>query len=249
MDYAYSQKAGWPCLKLERKSFLECDHIVTVAESAKESLELYFPEFVHKMHVIHNGVSTDTVRSLSEDLSLMEDMEQTNEIRIVTVARLVEEKGVFLALDACKILVEQGFEISWYLIGNGPLFEELTSRAKELGIENNFFLLGEKENPYPYMGQCDIYVQPSKTEAHCVAVEEAITLKRPIIVTDIPSFNNQIQNEETGIIVKLDAMGIAQGIKQLIQAPEKRKLLTCNLQNTSDRHEKQLRKFYSLIGG
>ncbi|MFJ7728171.1 glycosyltransferase [Neobacillus sp. NPDC097160] len=249
MDYAYSQKAGWTCPKLERKTFSECDSIVTVAESAKKSLESYFPEFVDKVHVIHNRVSSDTVLSLSKDLSVMEGIEQTDEIKIVTVARLVDEKGVFFALDACKSLVEQGFEISWYLVGNGHLYEELRTKTTELGIEKNFILLGEKENPYPIMGKCDIYVQPSKTEAHCVAVEEAIALRKPIVVTDIPSFNDQIQNEETGIVVNLSAAGIAEGIKRLIQSPELRELLTNNLQTTSDRHKEQLMKLYSLIEG
>ncbi|EKN69401.1 group 1 glycosyl transferase [Neobacillus bataviensis LMG 21833] len=249
MDYAYSQKAGWPCPKLERKSFSKCDSIVTVAESAKESLESYFPEFSNKMHVIHNRVSSDTVLSLSNDTTVLKGLEQTNEIKIVTVARLVDEKGVFFALEACNILIEEGFEISWYLIGNGPLYEALKKKTKEIGIERNFILLGEQANPYPFMSLGDIYVQPSKTEAHCVAVEEAIALKKPIVVTDIPSFNHQIQNEKTGIIVKPNATGIAEGIKRLIRSSELRELLTNNLLTTSDRHKEQLMKLYSLIEG
>lgn len=249
MDYAYSQKSGWPCPKLERKSFSKCDYIVTVAESSRKSLESYFPEFTHKMHVINNRVSSDTVLSMSKEVSVLKAIEQTNELKIVTVARLVEEKGVFFALEACKILVDQGFVICWYLIGNGPLFAELRNKINELGLEKHFILLGEQENPYPYMGLCDIYVQPSKTEAHCVAVEEAIALKRPIVVTDIPSFNYQIKSEETGIIVSPCAEGIAEGIRRLIQSTKLRDSLISNLHNYSNRHQEQLLKFYSLIEG
>ncbi|MDR7239984.1 glycosyltransferase [Neobacillus drentensis] len=247
MDYAYSKKSGWPCPKLERKSFSKCDYIVTVAESSRKSLESCFPEFTHKMHVINNRVSSDTVLSMSKEVLVLKAIEQTNEMKIVTVARLVEEKGVFFALEACKILVEQGFEICWYLIGNGPLFAELKKKINESGLEKHFILLGEQENPYPFMGLCDIYVQPSKTEAHCVAVEEAIALKRPIVVTNIPSFNHQIKSEETGIIVSPSATGIAEGIMRLIQSSKLRDSLTSNLQNSSNRHQEQLLKFYSLI--
>jgi glycosyltransferase involved in cell wall biosynthesis len=247
MDYAYSQKSGWPCPKLERKSFSECDYIVTVAESAKQSLESYFPEFSDKMQVIHNRVAPNTVLEMANEPNVINEIEDSTKINIVTVARLVDEKGVFFALEACKILIQQGFELSWYLIGNGPLDAELKKMIKEFGLEKNFFLLGEKDNPYPYMGLCDIYVQPSKTEAHCVAVEEAIALNRPIIVTDILSFNNQIKNEETGIIVRLSAEGIAEGIKRLIQSTELREQLKNNLQDSADRHHEQLAKFCSLI--
>jgi glycosyltransferase involved in cell wall biosynthesis len=178
--------------------------------------------------------------------NVFEDLETKN-IKIVTVARLVDEKGVFFALEACKILIGQGYDISWFLIGNGPLYEELKKKSMELGIENNFFLLGEKENPYPYMGLCDIYVQPSKTEAHCVAVEEAIALACPIVVTDIPSFRNQIQNGETGVIANASSTGIAEEIKNLLDSIQFRERLSENLRNSKGRNQEELEKFNRLI--
>ena len=67
MDYEYGQKGGWPCPKLERKSFSNCDFIVSVAESSKRSLVSYFPEFAHKIRVIHNTVSPETIKALSKE--------------------------------------------------------------------------------------------------------------------------------------------------------------------------------------
>jgi glycosyltransferase involved in cell wall biosynthesis len=247
MDYAYSQKNGWPCPKLERKSFSGCDYIVTVAESSKKSLESYFPEFSNKMQVIHNRVSPRTIRVMANDPNVLKNIEQIKNIKIVTVARLVDEKGVFFALEACKILIDQGYDISWFLIGNGPLFNELKKASIELGIENNFILLGEKENPYPYMGSCDIYVQPSKTEAHCVAVEEAIALGCPIVATDIPAFRNQIQNGETGVIANASPTGISEEIKKLLDSIQFRKNLSENLRNLKGRNQEELEKFNRLI--
>ncbi|MGE8204561.1 glycosyltransferase [Heyndrickxia sp. NPDC080065] len=249
MDYAYSQINGWPCPELERRTFSECDYIVSVADSAKHTLASYFPEFSTKMQVIHNRISAETVRSLSKEAPVFTEEKASYHINIVTVARLVDEKGVFFALEACKILVREGYDISWLLIGNGPLYENLQQKANEMGINQHFILLGEKENPYPYMGLCDIYVQPSKTEAHCVAVEEAIVLSRPIVVTDIPSFQNQIQDEKTGLIVELSATGIAEGVKRLIHSYELREKLTDHLLNTCERDQEHLHKFYQLIEG
>jgi glycosyltransferase involved in cell wall biosynthesis len=249
MDYLYSQKSGWPCPRLERKSFSKSDYIVSVAESSRESLESFFPEFSNKMRVIHNRVSTETVRKMANESSVTVEMNHHNVFKIVTVARLVEEKGVLLALGACKILIEQGFAISWFLIGNGSLREGLQTQAKALGIEKHFILLGEKANPYPYMKECDVYVQPSKTEAHCVAVEEAIALSCPIVVTDIPSFHQQIKHEESGIIVKTTPEGIAEGIGLLLNSSELREKLTSHLLNAGERNNEELGKFYQLIEG
>ncbi|WML45823.1 glycosyltransferase [Neobacillus sp. PS3-40] len=249
MDYAYSQKNGWPCIRLEKKAFSECDYIITVAESSKKSLESFFPEYSNKMEVIHNRVAPNTVRAMANEVIEMKDTEYTKKLKIVTVARLVEEKGVFFALEACKLLIEQGLDICWFLIGSGPMYKELKKKSTELGMEKNFILLGEKENPYPYMQFSDIYVQPSKTEAHCVAVEEAIALRCPIVVTDIPSFKHQIENEKTGLIVNLSAQGIADGIKRIIFSNDLKEKLKNNLINLDQRNEEHLMKFYKLIEG
>lgn len=247
MDYAYSQEQGWPCPKLERKSFFKSDYVVTVAETSLDSLMRFFPEFSNKMRVIHNRVSPHTVRSLAKEQGVFED--SRNHFKIVTVARLVEEKGVLMALRACKILVDQGLNIKWFLIGNGPLYSKLISLTKELKIEEHFILLGEKDNPYPFMQASDVYVQPSKTEAHCVAVEEAMALWRPIVVTNIPAFQHQVIHEETGILVDADHEGIARGIKRLMQSETLREGLTQNLLHSRERNKEELAKFYKLVGG
>jgi glycosyltransferase involved in cell wall biosynthesis len=170
-------------------------------------------------------------------------------IRIATVARLGEEKGVWIALEACSELVRQGYDICWYLIGNGPLREKLETKIRELGLDKHFILLGEKLNPYPFMKGCDIYVQPSKTEAHCVAVEEAKLLYRPIVVTDIPSFRKQINDGETGIIVPMNGEGLAYGIRRLVTSIDLRKRLTNNLLSSENRNEIEMKKFLTMIEG
>ncbi|UQZ85703.1 Alpha-D-kanosaminyltransferase [Paenibacillus konkukensis] len=244
MDYAYSQTQGWPCPRLERKSFVSSDYIVTVADSARRSLESFFPEHSDKIRVIHNRVSNATVQRLSEEPVDNDGFQGT---RVATVARLCDEKGVMLALEACSQIVSEGYPIRWYLIGTGGLQGELEERLKRLGLEQHFMLMGEKQNPYPYVKGADIYVQPSKTEAHCIAVEEAIALQRPIVVTDIPSFKQQITDGETGIVVPAHAQGLAEGITKLVRSKELRDKLTVQLSYEQNRYQDELNKFYELI--
>ncbi|RDW20411.1 glycosyltransferase [Oceanobacillus chungangensis] len=245
MDYAYAQKDGWPCIKLDRKSFIKSDYIISVSESARKSLESYFPESKSKMHVIKNRVSQEIIRKMAKSQDVYK--EYATGFKICTISRLVEEKGVWLALESCYMLVSQGYNVQWILVGNGPLRSELEKRAIDLGLEDKFILVGEKSNPYPYIAGCDVYVQPSKTEAHCIAVEEAIAIRRPIIVTDIPSFNEQITNDETGIIVPLSVEGIYEGIKKLYYSKELRQKLSKRLTLLEDRNKQAIKKFTQLI--
>lgn len=252
MDYGYSERQGWPCPKMERKSFGKCDYIVTVAESARDSLTSYFPEFSRQIRVIHNRVSETAVRELAQEPLPPEaaaDDASFAGITVATVARLGDEKGVRLALEACRILRDEGYPVRWNLVGAGPLADELRQRAEELELTGRFRLLGEQANPYPFMSRCDIYVQPSKTEAHCIAVEEALALFRPVVVTDIPSFRKQIEDEATGLVVPVTAEGIASGIRRLIDRPELRAELEENLRSGGDRHAGELAKFCLLLEG
>lgn len=246
MDYGYSEQQGWPCPRMERKSFAKCDYIVTVADSAKLSLESYFPEYASKMRVIRNRVSVDAIRRLANEK--VEGYRFLG-ITLTTVARLGDEKGVMLALEACALLVSKGANIRWQIVGDGTLRSELMMRAKELQVEDRFLLLGEQANPYPYMNGCDIYIQPSKTEAHCIAVEEALALCRPLVVTDIPSFRHQIIDGETGIIVPVSAEGIAEGVMRLIASKELREGITKRIQLSGSRYQHELARFYQLIEG
>lgn len=245
MDYTYSQGQGWPCPRLEKMAFSQCDYIVSVAEPARQSLVQFFPEYSNKIVVIQNRVSSETVRTMAKEKNVLDEL--NGPYKIGTVARLVEEKGVFFALESCKILLESGLDIIWYIVGNGPLKDALERKAKDLGIEEHFKLLGEKDNPYPYMQAFDVYVQPSKTEAHCVAVEEAMALCCPIVVTNIPAFQHQIENERTGLVVDTTPRDIAEGIQRILKSSKTRNYLISNLANLHERNKEELDKFYQLV--
>ncbi|MFC4620074.1 glycosyltransferase [Camelliibacillus cellulosilyticus] len=246
MDYTYGMKTGWPCPRLDRKAFRMCDAIVTVAESARASLVAFFPEAAKKIHVIHNTVSRDMIQGLARKPMVTAFKDHPAAYKVVTVARLVPEKGVWLALETCLRLKEQEMDLAWFWIGGGPLYERLTSRIKAQGLGDCFYLLGECKNPYPYMAAGDLYVQPSMTEAHCVAVEEAMALRRPIIATNIPAFQNQIRQGETGLIAEANAESLAGKIKQCLEASELRKVLSEHL-SMAHRYQHDIDKFNALI--
>jgi glycosyltransferase involved in cell wall biosynthesis len=63
-------------------------------------------------------------------------------------------------------------------------------------------MLGEKANPYPYINQCDIYVQTSRYEGKSIAIDEAKCLLKPIVVTNFPTVFDQSVTELTGLSVK-----------------------------------------------
>lgn len=55
--------------------------------------------------------------------------------------------------------------MKWYLIGYGGDEPLIRQKIDEAGMQARVIILGKKDNPYPYMRACDLYVQPSRYEA------------------------------------------------------------------------------------
>ena len=81
-------------------------------------------------------------------------------------------------------MIADGLDVTWYLIGYGG--DEMLIRQKiaEAGMQDRVIILGKKDNPYPYMRACDLYVQPSRYEGKAVTVREAQLLGKPVVITD-----------------------------------------------------------------
>ena len=182
-----------------------------------------------------------------EKVRLKEENEET--IKIVTVGRLVNQKGIDNGIFVCKALIDEGYKVRWYVVGKGKDKEKLENLIKTNNLEENFILLGAKTNPYKYINLCDIYVQPSRFEGYGITVAEAKALKKPIVATDIPEFREQIIDKKTGILCK-DNNELKYGIKLLIEDKNLRKKLIDNLKKENEESNTlELKKLYEIIEG
>lgn len=203
MDKAYHDEIGY------RKS----KKIIAVSEKKKEELKAFRPKYADKYVTIHNLVDLNDVIKQSkenQDVAYREDA-----FNLVTCGRLAHQKAIDWAVIAMKILWNRGYHnIYWWIIGGGPDEEELKKKILEVGIENNFYLLGMKKNPYPYIANADLYVQPSRYENYSVVILEAMGLCKPILAT-IPAAEMQIRSGENGLLCEANPESIARSIEHL----------------------------------
>ena len=87
-------------------------------------------------------------------------------------------------------------------------------------------MLGKRDDPYPYIAHCDLYIQPSRYEGKCVTVREAQVLAKPVVITRYATSASQLEEGVDGIIVPMDNDGCAAGIVELLRDPEKMKQLS-----------------------
>lgn len=229
--------------KLDHGYFNKLDHIVTVSEECQLILRKIFPSYMQRIEVMHNIVSPAAIRKLSlEEIHL-----GGQELKIVSVGRLNYHKGFELAIASCKELVTAGYQVKWYIIGEGEERKHLETIIRDNQLNDNIKLLGIKENPYPYIKAADIYVQPSRSEGKSIAIDEAKILNKPIVVTNFDTAKDQISDQMNGLIVEMDPKSLSAGIASLIDNPSLRQQLSHNLSTENLGTENEIHKLYEMF--
>jgi len=127
-------------------------------------------------------------------------------LRIVSVARLTEKKGLGVAVEACKYLKEQGANFEYTIIGNGDMEEELRTAIRSANLQDSVQLLGFKpqEEIKRYLDEADIFLLPSLTAADGdmegipVALMEAMAVGLPVVSTYHSGIPELIENNVSG---------------------------------------------------
>lgn len=233
--------------KNDKRYFENYHKIATVSEYCKEVLEEIFPEYKEKFLVIKNMVSKQMIEKMAEEKL---EIEKKDEIMIVTVGRLVKQKGIDHAIDVCKMLVDNGYPVKWYVVGGGEEEESLNKKIMENHLQENFILVGPQKNPYKWMKNCDVYVTTSRFEGYAVTMLEAKALAKPIVATDINEFKEQIIDGENGYLAKDDEM-MYNRIKELIDNQDgiRDKFVENLKEDENIENREELEKFYEVING
>lgn len=230
--------------KFASKMYNKFDKIFVVSVEGKNKLIKILPNLKYKTQEFYNIISSNSVTKMVEEGSGFQD--DFDGIRILTVGRLSKEKGQDLTIPVLVKLKQDGYNVRWYCIGDGSDRNKYEHTIKEYGIENDYILLGSNPNPYPYMKQCDIYVQSSRHEGYCITLAEARCFDNPIISTNFTGASEQITHERTGLIVECNEEQIYNAVKRLLDDASLRNMIKKNLQYETVDTTKEIKKFYII---
>lgn len=250
INVSADKKAFWlhdekmPWLKNTEKYFPDFNKIFCVSKSIKEEFDSMYPNEQNKSEVFYNVLDTSEIIRKSKEFNPKElDSENFN---IVTVGRLTEQKGYDISIKAASLLKRDGINFKWYGIGEGKDRKKLEKLINKEKVNDNFYLLGRKNNPYPYIKNCDIYVQPSRHEGYSIALTEARILKKLIVTSDFPANKEQIEDGTNGIISKLDPVDLEEKIKELYLNSALREQIIKNLNSEKIDFNKNIKKLDSI---
>lgn len=195
---------------MTNKLYQKYNKIFVVSENAKEKFDLLFPKLKHKTQVFYNVVSGKLILEQSNNGESFSD--SFDGYKILTVGRISPEKGQDIAINALKIILDKGYNVKWYFVGDGKLKANCIQQSKQLGISDNVVFLGTKTNPYPYMKDCNVYVQTSRHEGFCITLAEALCFNNPIVSTDFISTTELLSNRTNSFVTTTDANDLANGV-------------------------------------
>lgn len=230
----------------DRPYFEKADCVVTISEQCVQELVKAFPDLADKFTCIYNLNPEKKIREKALAF-YPEEYQNCKGLKLISIGRLNYQKGFDYAIEAARILKDKGVDFSWFIIGSGELKGALEEQIRSLGVEKAVHLLGERENPYPYIQNANIVVQTSRFEGKSIVLDEAKILCKPIITTDYVSVHDQIENGKSGIIVPLDREKIAEGICMMLNTPDVCRQLEKELAMIPDMTKTELDKYHKAF--
>ncbi len=194
--------------------FIDYDKIYCVSNATLKAFNNQYPQYQEKTEVLYNFIDVDQIVKSSQ-LSVNFSFDK-NYFTIVTVGRLAYEKGFDIAVLSAKEILNRGYDFRWYFIGWGSEETQLQKMIQENKLQKEVIILGQKDNPMPYIKMANLYVQPSRFEGFGLTVAEALVLKKTVIASDIESFREQIQSGENGYLVPITPESFANCIIDII---------------------------------
>lgn len=220
------------------------DAICGVSEQVTRGFQTVFPELADKVQTVENILPQALIRAQA---ALPQTDMPADGAALLSVGRFCEAKNFDNVPDICRRLVADGLDVKWYLVGYGGSEPLIRQKIHNAGMQDRVIILGKKDNPYPYMRACDLYVQPSRYEGKAVTVREAQLLGKPVVITDYATSASQLADGVDGVIVPMDNAGCAAGIAALLRDPARMQQLSENCAKRDYTNSAEIEKIYALM--
>ena len=201
-------------LMIDKSIYNKYQKLIFVSKDNKEVFDIRYPDIKPSEEVIYNYINPENVIEKAEET--IDFTFDHNQMNFLTVARLVEQKGIDRLIRIHRELIANHYDNKFYIIGDGPEREKLEKLITEEHLEKTFILLGAKENPYPFMKQADIFCLLSNFEGYGMVLEEAKILNKPIMITNTAA-REAVKNYKNAIIVENDEHEIYNKLKYIIE--------------------------------
>jgi glycosyltransferase involved in cell wall biosynthesis len=156
--------------------------------------------------------------------------------------RLTEQKGQHLLLEAMRLLLDRGHNVTLLVAGVGELMDSLTARAERLGLGERVRFLGFVESMDAFYESIDFLAHPALWEGFGYVIAESMARGRPVVAFDISSNPELIRHGQTGLLARPgDVADLADKLEAMLADPATRRAM-------GERGKRHIREGFTIEG-
>lgn len=175
-------------------------------------------DFQQPCRVLYNTVESDKILAGAGEAA--PELVDDGKVRLIAVGTLKKSKGYMRLLQIIKRLQDEHYPVHLYILGIGPLQQEMENFICQSELNNSVTLLGYQTNPYKYVSKCDLFVCASFAEGFSTAATEALIVGTPVCTVEVSGMKEMLgEHNEYGIVTANDEDVLYQGIKSLLKNP------------------------------
>jgi GalNAc-alpha-(1->4)-GalNAc-alpha-(1->3)-diNAcBac-PP-undecaprenol alpha-1,4-N-acetyl-D-galactosaminyltransferase len=170
---------------------------------------------------------------------------------IITMGRLIPEKGFDLMLTAFQTIADRYPDWQLLILGEGKLRHDLEILREHLGLSESVVFTGAISDPFPFLKHSQLFVSSSRTEGFPMALGEALACGLPAIATNCSSGIQELMRDGIdGIVVpNQDVAELAAAMDRLMSDEVERNRLASRAPEVLERFslDKVLDEWETLI--
>jgi glycosyltransferase involved in cell wall biosynthesis len=197
---------------------------IAISAAVRDKMVARNPKTAGRITVVHNGISdpigkTPPARELVRNRLAVAD----NIPLIVCAARLEEEKGIPLLIDAMAQITRDFPAAQLLIAGQGSQQAATESHIARLGLQNKIRLLGFRPDVLEIISAADVFVLPARAEPFGLVILEAMAVGRAVVAANSAGPREIVEHERSGLLVPhSSATDIAAAITRLLGSAELR---------------------------
>lgn len=186
------------------------DQIICVSKYTKERFIETVSHVESKTIAIHNLIPTERIIKLASMEADNHAFQECDKLKFVSLGRLHPIKQFSKIPEIAYSLRKKGLAFCWFIIGADESdTDNIRERIFDYRVDDCVKLLGNKNNPYPYIRQSDLLVCTSLSEACPNVINEAKILGTPVVTTNFGSAKELLISGKQGIATTIDKIGDA----------------------------------------
>ncbi len=187
---------------LERAASWAADEVVAVSQHTQDELVRFQGIAPEKISVIYNGIDVRASGARS-GVELREAIGvPASSVVIGTVARLEDQKGLDLLLDAVPYLRAVLPDVRVVIVGGGSREADLKRHAEAIGVADRVIFTGWRMDAAELIQAFDCFALPSNFEGMPVVLLEAMAMGRPIVGTAVGGVPEVVRDGYSGVLVR-----------------------------------------------